>query len=214
MTQSLNIMAQHVALRRPELTDSCPVATVAQADPLLLSLEGRTAAASRAFSCLVTPLQGDSVQVAYVDGRPVVIAILARPGLGDAVLSVPDAAGAITLRAQALNLEASTAVSIRAPDITMTSAGMRFVADTIGWLGRSLTMVAERMRRSVDQDETVARQVSTRAVHRTTVVDAVDNEKIGTRVTSVDTVSTTTAEAAIIFTREDLRLDGKRITMG
>ena len=212
MTQPHSIILERAPVAAVE--EGLTVARVTQAEPLLLSSASRTVAGTRAFSCLIAPAEGDSVLVAEIDGAAVVLAVLKRPGLGDATLSVPDAAGAITVRAQALNLEAATSIAVRAPNITMTGTGMRFVADTIGWLGRSLSVVAERLHRSVDRDETIARQIATRAAHRTTVVDAVDTEKVGTKMTSVDTVATTTAEAAVIFTREDLRLDGKRITMG
>jgi hypothetical protein len=182
------------------------------ATPMIV-LDGRTRPALRAFSCMIEPREGDVVLLCGEDQLHI-LAVLTRPGLGDAVLSLPDPAATLGLKAQAIAIEGATTVRVEAPEVSLKGASVRLLASTATWLGKTLTLLGQRLTASVVQSETVAQRVVTKAGSRVTVVDGADTEHVGSRVSTVEGVSTEATGSTIITSHEDVRVDAKRITLG
>lgn len=179
-----------------------------------IALTAAGASARRAVSCLVEPQAGDTVLVAAQADQLYVLAVLVRPGLGDAVLSLPDPAATMQLRAQSVTLTATAMMRLEAPEMSFASASVRLVADALTWLGRRCTLIGERLVTSVRHNDTIAERVSTKAMSRLSIVEGLDSEKLGSKVSSIDTVASATSQASLTAAREDLRFDAKRISLG
>lgn len=185
----------------------------AQGPQLVVALDGAERPAARAFSCLVEPREGDEVLVSLAE-RAHILAVLTRPGIGDAVLSLPDPAGRLSLKAQAVDIAADTALRLQGADVSISGGRIHLLAATVAWLGRTLSLMGERLSASVKRSETVADQVVTRAASRVTVVDGVDSEQLGSRISTVAGLSSESTGSTVITGEQDFRVDAKRITLG
>ena len=181
---------------------------------LRISVNGAEVAARRALSCLVTPELGDRVLAAAEGQRHFVLSVLERAELRRAELSLPAADAAMTLAAGEIELSAGRRIRHKAPEIRLEANTMGLFARSLSLVGNLLNFLGDRLHSSVSQQHTVADQIATKARQRVTVVDGTDVQKIGALSQSVDTTAAITAEAAIVTTRKDLRLDGERISMG
>jgi hypothetical protein len=180
----------------------------------IVRLGERLVPAVRALSCLVELAEGDRVLVAATPTEATVIAVTRRPGLGDATLSLPDTAARMSIRAQAIALGATTAVTVEAPDVTIGAARLSLLGQVTHWLGRNLALIGDKLTTSVTTHEAIAKRTLVRSDSRVTVIDGLDTEQVGSRVSDVSGLSASSAGSAIITGSEDVRIDAKRITMG
>jgi len=167
----------------------------------------------RAFSCLVEPQPGDTVLVANIGGEPMVLAVLVRPGLGDAILALPDPAAALTVRAQAVSIEAATLIEMAAPDIGLRARGLRLTADAFSVIAKLALLAGDKLRSLARDQMTSAERISVQATQRVTNIDEVDIERARIRVKEAD-LSSARAQTAVVQARDDLRFDGKRVLIG
>lgn len=180
---------------------------------MTVQLDGRRIAATRAVSCLIEPIPGDEVLVFAQPGACHILAVLARGDLGDATLSLPDPAAALTLKAQAVRLQAATRIDLAAPELAVSTRRMHVVADVLTQIVKLASTVAEQLRTAVGHQSTIARQLDVKADSRNTVVAGVDAEQLGTRVTRTE-LSASSASIITVHAKEDIRLDAKRVTIG
>ncbi len=180
---------------------------------VLLDLGAGPVAGRRAFSCLVEPIAGDRVLVARSLQGLHLLAILDRPTADGAKLDLPGG-GALTLSAVDLRLSARRQAVIEAPSVTFRGAGLTVVADTITLLGRLATLVADTIRLSSKTQELSADTMASKSLDRVTIVERTDVLRAGRLIQTIEETAVTTAPIAVIATGEDLRLDGKRVTVG
>jgi hypothetical protein len=70
------------------------------------------------------------------------------------------------------------------------------------------------MRVSTKTQEVVADTLSAKAIDRVAIVERADVLRAASLSQTIDGVAITMAPTAVIATTEDLRLDGKRVTVG
>ncbi|WP_376988911.1 DUF3540 domain-containing protein [Bosea sp. R86505] len=169
--------------------------------------------AVRAVSCLVEPMAGDEVLVFPAAGTGFVLAVLTRKGVGDATLSLPDAAGSLTIHAPSVRLEASTRLDLDAPEMAVTTRRLHIVTDVLTQIARLASVIGETLTTAVGRQSTIARQLDVKTQDRNTTVSGLDNERVGTRVTQSE-LSTASAAIVTVHARDDIRLDAKRVTIG
>ncbi len=172
----------------------------------------------RAVSCLVEPCEGDMVLVAQLpDGagavQPFVLAILARPGIGDATLSLPDPMAALTLSGQQLRLTAHTRVTLSAPELGLVGRSVSIVSDSFQTITRLATLTGQKFQSFVREHLTVAGSLVQRATTRVSVIEGLDQERSETKIMS-SALSTQQVTVGIIQAKDDLRFDGQRVTVG
>ncbi|MET1410826.1 DUF3540 domain-containing protein [Roseibium sp. HPY-6] len=179
----------------------------------------QTLSARRAVSCLLDPEPGD------------VVALLeTREGLfiTDVLLRTGSASGEITLNARAedgtardlklaagnLRLEAGGKV-----EVSGKSMALRF--DTILMTANQVAMVGRKLMTSMQDIVTSARKQmasfdtsSFRARNRIDRIEETDQLRAGNIQTQAEKVVLTKAGSALTVAKEDVRLDGKRISMG
>ena len=189
----------------------------------VLSLTGRTEVeiessdrvltARRAFSCLVEPIAGDRVLAAQTAEGLYVIAVLDRLIADQATLALPSA-GALTIAASDISIAARTEARIEARTVTVRSGAFHLASDIVTLLGRLSTWVSETIRVSSRTQEVSADTISSKSLDRVAIVERADVLQAGTLTQTIGEIATTTAPIAVIATEEDLRLDGKRVTVG
>lgn len=169
--------------------------------------------ASVAVSCLVRPIEGDTVLLARSGTAAFILAVLERDGPNHATLTLPGH-GNLAIEGETLSFSARQRLAIRADGLDLRSRTMAVLADKATWLGKALSVVTERWHISARSHEVVADSLIEKAVNRTAIVDGVDTVRAETRMVKTTGVATETAHSKVVAVTEDLRLDGKRITMG
>jgi hypothetical protein len=166
-----------------------------------------------AFGCLVRPIAGDRVLAARTPAGVFVLSVLERLVPDSATLSLPSG-GALAIEGNDISLVARDEFSIDARSIGVRGQKFNLVADTLSALARTATWVAEQLRISAKTQETVADTISSKSLDRVAVVERADVLRAQTLSQTIAGVSVTSAPIAVIATTEDLRLDGKRVTVG
>jgi hypothetical protein len=165
------------------------------------------------FGCLVRPISGDRVLLARGPEGVFVLAVLERLVPDRATLSLPSG-GALAIEAEGVSVVARKEFSIDARELNMRSRKFSLVADSVTVVGRLANWVAESLRMSAKTLETIADTLSATALDRLAVVERADVLRAGSVSQTIDNVAVTSAPAVVIATTEDLRLDGKRVTVG
>lgn len=219
MKQHSAVPTVFAAAERPQARDGVPALVVAKilasgaGGSVEIAIDDKPVAARRALSCLLEPVAGDRVLVARTAEGFHVLAILERVIPDRATLSLPSG-GALTIAAGDIHIAARGEATIDARSVTIRSRAMAWVADSVTLAGRLVTLVADAIRLSSKTQEVNADTISSKSLDRITIVDRADVLRAGSLTQTIDEVATTTAPIAIIATREDLRLDGKRVTVG
>jgi len=159
----------------------------------------------RATSCLVEPATGDTVLAVTTAAGTFVLAILERPTDSPAVLSVPDA-GTATLAQDNLTIRCET-LTVDAGTTTLRSRVAQVAGQALQAVAERLDVVARTLRRSADHELSHAKTAS-RTVEGTETVTA------GELMQEARTALAQRAGIVMVDAREDVRINGERITMG
>ena len=184
-----------------------------------LLVSGKTLHARRAVSCLIEPQIADTVALLPTADGLFITDVLLRSETCDQPLQIKAAGddGA----AQDVVLSAGTLRIETEEGLEATGRNLSFRFDAMVMTSRQLAFVGEKLMTSMRDIVTNARTLlasfetsTTRAKNRIDRVSETDQLKAGSLQTQVDTVALTQAETALVVAKEDIRLDGKRISMG
>jgi hypothetical protein len=181
---------------------------------LAIDLGGRLVSARRAASCLLEPAAGDRVLVACSECEHYILAVLDRPGTAPASLSAHVPSDATILRGAEIVIRAGRAISLEAPAATVQVRRFQLFADAMGFVGGLLTQAVERWRTAASHVEVVSTEISTKAARRISLIEETDVLQAGAQVQTFATASVTSAQSVVVAAKEDLRLDGERVTVG
>lgn len=171
--------------------------------------------AQRAVSCLVEPQAGDRVLfVVEGEGRGTILHILSRPNPAEKPVTISTPDGALRLGGTSIVIQAEEDVAIAGGALSFTAETADLMAQTTTLAGESLRQIYGRTQINTRSLEQMAERVVTKAVDRVEIVDNVDNQVIGTLSVKVSGVMTQSAYSTVLVAAEDLRLDGKRVTVG
>lgn len=184
-----------------------------------LLVSGKKLRGCRAVSCLIAPQASDTVALLSTSEGLFITDVLLRPEHSEQPLRINAeradgkqqdivlAAGNLRIDAED-SLEASgQRLSFRFDSILMTSQQLALVGKK---LMTSMLDIVTNARTRLASFETT----STKARNRIDRVTETDQLKAGSIQTQADTVALTQAESAVFVAKEDIRLDGKRISMG
>ena len=175
-------------------------------DGLVTLVHGRRRLrARRATSCVVEPAPGDAVVALEAATGAFVVAILDRPSDAAAVISVPGT-DAATLCQNRLSLRCAN-LSIDAGIATLRGRIARIATRTLVVVADRLDVVARTLRRSADHDFSHAK-VATRTV------ETAQTLKAGEIMIEAGSALAQRAGIVLVDAREDVRVNGERITMG
>ena len=178
-----------------------------------IEMNGEAAAARIGFGCLVKPISGDRVLAIRTREGVFILSVLERLMPYKATLTLPSG-GALVVEASDIRLAARKEASIDAPSVDIRSGRLNIVSDTMTLLGRMAHWVAEHMAFSAQTQETVVDTLSVKALDRVAIVERADVLQAQSVSQTIENVAVTSAPTAVIATTEDLRLDGKRVTVG
>ncbi|WP_157738928.1 DUF3540 domain-containing protein [Labrenzia sp. VG12] len=184
-----------------------------------LSVSGERLSAQRAVSCLLEPRIGDLVALLDTEeGVFITDVLVRREGKTEqsriTVGGTRGEAQDLVIAAANLKIEASENIEAHA-------RSMSFRFESILMAGRQLALVGTKLLTSMQDIVTNAKKqlasfetTSTRARNRVDRVDETDQLRAGSIQTQADSVALTQAGTSLIVAKEDIRLDGKRISMG
>ncbi len=178
-----------------------------------LNEDGQLRSAGIAFGCLIRPRPGDSVLVFREGGESLVLQVLQRDGSTGAVLALPGG-GAIAVEGETLAMTGRHRLTLRGDRLDLQGRSLSLMAETTTWLGKAITGVVERFTLSARRHETSAETLIEKAGDRTAVVDGTDSLRAETHLVKVTGIASETAQSKVVAVSEDLRMDGKRISMG
>ncbi|MCK9908493.1 DUF3540 domain-containing protein [Microbacteriaceae bacterium K1510] len=177
-----------------------------------IEITGVRQTASVAVGCLVRPMPQDLVLVFSEAGQSFVLTVLERTGANWSVVALPGR-GNMSIEGETVAIAVRQRMSLRADTIDLQAKLFAVLADKATWIGKLYTLVADRFRSSARIQESSADQLTVKAVERITVIDRVDSLQTETQATRITGIATETAHSKVITVTEDLRIDGKRVTV-
>lgn len=177
-----------------------------------IAIAGVEQTARVAVGCLVRPMPQDLVLV-FSDGRQnFVLTVLERAGANWGVVALPGR-GNMSIEGETVAIAVRQRMSLRADSIDVQTKLFAVLADKATWIGKLYTLIADRFRSSARIQEASADQLTVKAVERFAIIDRIDSLQTETQATKVTGVATETAHSKVITVTEDLRMDGKRVTV-
>ncbi|MDQ0314276.1 DUF3540 domain-containing protein [Amorphus orientalis] len=171
--------------------------------------------ARRAVSCLVEPQTGDRVlYVVEEEGRGTILHILSRPDPERQAVTLSNPDGPLRLRGSEVSVETEGSYAVSAGGISLTAPKAELTAKTLTMVGEGLQQVYGRIQTNTRSLETMSERIVTKALDRVEIVDNTDNQMIGTLSVKVSGVMTQASYSTVLVATEDLRMDGKRVTVG
>jgi len=184
-----------------------------------IHVSGRALRARRAVSCLIEPLAADTVALLATAEGVFITDVLLRPDSTAQTLRI-NAVGSngkqpdVVLSAGTLTIDAEDGFEAKGKSLS-------FRFDTMLMTSRQLALVGKKLMTAMVDIVTNANTLlasfetsATRARNRVDRVVETDQLRAGSIQTQADTVALTQAESAVFVAKEDIRLDGKRISMG
>lgn len=168
--------------------------------------------AAVAVGCLVRPMPQDLVLVFSDSEQSFVLTVLERAGANWGVVALPGR-GNMSIEGETVAIAVRQRMSLRADTIDLQAKLFAVLADKATWIGKLYTLVADRVRSSARVQESSADQLTVKAVERIAVIDRVDSLQTETQATRITGIATETAHSKVITVTEDLRIDGKRVTV-
>jgi hypothetical protein len=178
-----------------------------------LAVEGERLDAAVAVSCLIRPIVDDRVLLARGEAGAFVLSIVERDAPNYGTLALPGH-GNLAIEGETLSLTARQRLALKGDSLDLQARTLAFIADKTTWLGKALTAIVERWHVSAKTQEVSADTLTVKAVNRVTIVDQVDTLRAQTQSIKIAGVVSETAQSKVIAVTDDLRMDGKRITMG
>jgi len=207
-TQTQRSAAQHATEEAEgRLVTATVVMTLPKKDLALKTESGEDLFARQASSCLLAPAVGDRVLVYTEGGDAFVLSVLLR---GDEAripeLSVPGAAS--------LSLTAEEDLEFKAKTVNLKAIRLGVVAETIAQSAGTVSLHARRVVESIADKFSSVRNLTLRSENRTARIEKADSVTAGTHIQKTDGVSLQNSEISLINAKQDVRLDGERVSIG
>lgn len=198
----------------PGLTIGNVTACDDEVGALTVTLEqGATVRAAVAVGCIVRPIEGDRVLLYRDQGEAFVLNVLERSAHFHATLALPGN-GNLAIEAETLSVNVKQRMSLKAGTLDLQAKVLAMIGERTTWLSDSLTAIVQRWRSVAKDHELTADTMTVKATDRVAVVERVDALTAGCQSTRILGVATETAQSKVVAVTDDLRFDGKRVTVG
>lgn len=168
--------------------------------------------AAVAVGCLVRPIPQDLVLLFTNVEQVFVVTVLERAAFGGGMIGMPGGRN-MSIEGDTIVLAARQRLSLRADSIDLQAKLFAVLADKGTWIGKLYTLIADRVRCSARIQEASAEQLTVKAVERVAVIEHIDSLQTETQAIRVTGIASEMAHSKVIAVSEDLRLDGKRVTV-
>ncbi|MFK4532262.1 hypothetical protein ABIA00_000445 [Bradyrhizobium ottawaense] len=177
-----------------------------------VELAGARHRATVAVGCLVRPMPQDIVLLFAEVKQVFVVTVLERTASGGGMVRLPGGRK-MSIEGETVTLAARRRLSLRADGIDLQAKVFAVLANKGTWIGKLYTLIAERVQSSARIQEASAEQLTVKAVERVAVIERLDSLRTETQAIRVTGIASETAHSKVIAVSEDLRLDGKRVTV-
>ncbi|MHA7777514.1 DUF3540 domain-containing protein [Roseibium sp. M-1] len=182
------------------------MALVTEQEAMVTLHDGEEIHALQATSCLLAPVIGDTVLVYQGPEQAFMLSVLTRQATVTAEIGV---AG---VKDVALKTKGTLALS--APDINVSARRMTVLTESLMQTGKQLVNNFSKSLETCVDRILNARTVTTTAQSRSSAIKETETLKAGVLVQTIDSVATQNSEISLITAEEDVRLDGKRVSVG
>jgi len=189
------------------LKTACVTLTMSGTELALTCEDGEEIFARQAASCLLSPAIGDKVLVCLAGDEAFVLSVLVRAE--EARTPEVRVPGAACLRVTAENeLEFSSKV------MRLKAGKLALLTDVLAQSAGSVTLHAKRLVETVVEKFSSARTLTVKAENRSASISKTDTVAAGALVQKIDGVALQNSEITLINAKQDVRVDGERISLG
>jgi hypothetical protein len=182
------------------------MALVTEQEAMVTLTDGEQIHAVQATSCLLAPVIGDSVLVFRGPEQAFMLSVLTRTRDVTAEIGVTGA--------KDVALKTDGRLALSAPDVQVSARRMTILTDSLMQTGRKLVSNFNRSLETYVDKMLNARTITTTAQSRSSAIKETETLKAGILVQNIDSVATQNSEISMITAEEDVRLDGKRVSVG
>ncbi|MDA9391765.1 hypothetical protein WN73_14245 [Bradyrhizobium sp. CCBAU 45394] len=168
--------------------------------------------ATVAVGCLVRPMPQDVILLFSNVEQIFILAVLERTAPNGGMVGLPGGRN-MSIEGETITIAARQRLSLRADSIDLQTKLLSVLADKGTWIGKLYTLIADRVRCSARHQESSAEQLTVKAVKRVAVIERIDTLQTETQAIRVTGIASEMAHTKVIAVTEDLRLDGKRVTV-
>ncbi|MES5486705.1 DUF3540 domain-containing protein [Bradyrhizobium sp. INPA03-11B] len=177
-----------------------------------VDVAGARHTATVAVGCLVRPIAQDVVLLFSVAEQAFVLTVLERTDSSWGTVGLPGDRR-MSIDGETITIAARQRISLRADSIDLQAKLFAVLANKGTWIGKLYTLIADRLRSSAGIQEASADSLTIKAVERVAVIERIDSLQTETQAIKVTGIASETAHSKVIAVSEDLRLDGKRVTV-
>jgi hypothetical protein len=177
--------------------------------------------ARTAFSCLVLPLEGDTVLVNQSGNDFYILSVLEREAEQDMTLNYPAnvkmtaASGQIDIvSSEDINLTSASDTRLLSRNINMNSAGIELNTGKLNANAQEVESHSKTVKLYTSTLNIVAKQMVQRTELLMRWVEGVETLNIGNLIQKVRHNYTSHSNQAVITATQDMKIDGERIHMG
>ncbi|WP_420965337.1 DUF3540 domain-containing protein [Bradyrhizobium sp. B120] len=177
-----------------------------------VELGGARHRATVAVGCVVRPILQDIVLLFTNMEQSFVVTVLERAA-SNGVMIGPPAGRNMSIEGETITIAARQRISLRADSIDLRAKLFAVLANKGTWIGKLYTLIADHVRCSARIQEASAESLTIKAVARVAVIERIDSLQTETQAIRVTGIASEMAHSKVIAVSEDLRLDGKRVTV-
>ncbi|XIA63687.1 DUF3540 domain-containing protein [Bradyrhizobium sp. TZ2] len=177
-----------------------------------VEVAGARHTATVAVGCLVRPIPQDVVLLFSEAEQAFVVTVLERTASSWGMVGLPGGRN-MSIEGETITIAAHHRISLRADSIDLQAKLFAVLANKGTWIGKLYTLIADRVRCSARIQETSADSLTVKATERIAVIERIDSLQTETQAIRVTGIATEMAHSKVIAVSEDLRLDGKRVTV-
>ncbi|PDT64829.1 hypothetical protein CO683_35845 [Bradyrhizobium ottawaense] len=179
---------------------------------VVVEVAGARHTATVAVGCLVRPIPQDAVLLFSEAEQTFVVTVLERTGSSWGMIGLPGDRN-MSIEGETITIAARRRISLRADSIDLQAKLLAVLADKSTWIGKLYTLIADHFRCLARIQEASADSLTVKAVERIAVIERIDSLQAQTQAVRVTGIASEMAHSKVIAVSEDLRLDGKRVTV-
>ncbi|MGY3396409.1 hypothetical protein ACVWW6_009000 [Bradyrhizobium sp. USDA 3311] len=179
---------------------------------VVVEVAGARHTATVAVGCLVRPIPQDAVLLFSEAEQTFVVTVLERTGSSWGMIGLPGDRN-MSIEGETITIAARRRISLRADSIDLQAKLLAVLADKSTWIGKLYTLIADHFRCLARIQEASADSLTVKAVERIAVIERIDSLQAQTQAVRVTGIASEMAHSKVISVSEDLRLDGKRVTV-
>ncbi|TAI60173.1 DUF3540 domain-containing protein [Bradyrhizobium sp. Leo170] len=209
---STDILAMAERLLEPGHHTARVVSVSDDGSAVEVEVAGARHTATVAVGCLVRPMPQDVVLLFTNVEQVFIVTVLERTAHNGGMVGLPGARN-MSIEGETITIAARQRLSLRADSIDLQTKLLAVLADKGTWIGKLYTLIADRVLCSARLQEVSAEQLTVKAVERVAVIERIDTLQTETQAIRVTGIASEMAHSKVIAVSEDLRLDGKRVTV-